>query len=255
MNARITDDEVRHMTTSQTSSESDVSLPPPTSDSPLTEEDDDRSDDDDYTGRASTRKSTRGKAEFVQSKLPFSPKKLRRNRVRRREQSVSDSGDDLGGYGQLDSDIEISAPRRSTRTRRNARSNLADDLVEEGESDGDTYHDSPRPTSRGKAGKKLKKKRSATARPAYGHFRDIDDLDFDLYEDEATSSLRAHRNICEKCHKRPAHELLTKAKKGRRKTKDNEGESDESDEDHIRGLGGWVRWFGYSAIYSFILLI
>lgn len=252
MNARITVDAVSRSTTSQTSSESDVSQPPHTSDSLLTEEDNDRSDDDDYAGRASTRKSTRlaaGKAKFIQSKLPFSPKKLRSHRIRR-GRSVSDSGDDLGGYGQVDSDVEITAPRKSTRSRRSTRSNLADDFVEGGESDGDSYHDSPRPKSR----KRLKKKRSATARPAYGHFRDIDDLDFDLYEDEATSSLRAHRDICEKCHKRPAHELLTKARKGRRKAKDDEGESDDDDEDHTRGLGGWVRWCAYPGFYSSILL-
>lgn len=172
----------------------------------------------------------------------------------RHESSVSDSGNDLGGYGSVDSDIEILATRRPTRSRRSARSNLADNLLEGGESDGDTYHDSPRHKSREKARKKLKHKRAPTARPAYGHFRDIDDLDFDPYDDEATLSLRAHRDICEKCHKRPAHELLMRVKKGKRKTKEDAEDEDEDNEDHIRGLGGWVRWFGYSGICSFILL-
>ncbi|KAF8560206.1 hypothetical protein OG21DRAFT_38190 [Imleria badia] len=242
MNARMSVDAVGHATASQTSSESDVSESPPISDSSLTDEDDDKSGDDDFTGRPSTRKSARlaaGKPKFTQSKLPFSPKKLRTSRVLQ-GRLVSDSEDDLGGYGQVDSDVEILPSRRSTRSRKSTRANLADDLVDGEESDGDSYHDSPRPKSREKARKMLKKKRPATARPAYGHFRDIDDLDFDHYEDEATSSLRAHRNICEKCHKRPTHEELAKVKKGRRKTKDN-GESDDDDEDHIRGLGGWVR--------------
>lgn len=230
-------------------------MSPLTSDSSLTEEDDDRSDEDDYAGRLLTRKSARlaaANTKFVQSKLPFSPRKLRGSRIRQ-EQPVSDSEEDLGGYGQVDSDVEIYPPRRSTRSRRSARSNLIDDYIDEVESDGDTYRDSPQPKYRGKGGQRPKKKRSATARPAYGHFRDIDDLDFDPYENEATSSLRAHRGICEKCHKRPAHEELVKVKKGRRKTK-NEDESD-GDEDHIQSLGGWVRWFEYSGIYFFMLLI
>lgn len=258
MNAKISDDTVTRLATSPTSSENDVSQSLPSSDSFLTDDDDDRSGDGDYTSRASTRKSAHlaGSRKLTQSRLPFSPKKLRNTRIRR-EQSASDSGDDLGGYGQVDSDVEILVPRKSTRSRRSARSNLADGLVDEGESDGDTYHDNPRHNSRTQESrKKLKKKRPATARPAYGRFRDIDDLNFDSYEDEATSSLRAHRDICEKCHKPPAHEQLTKAKKkGRRKTKNDTGESDDDDEDHIRGLGGWVRWFGYPGNHSFILLI
>ncbi|KAF8140421.1 hypothetical protein EV363DRAFT_1153685 [Boletus edulis] len=243
MNARITVDGVSRMISPQTSSESDIAESPLTSDSPLTEEDDDRSGDD-YTGRASTRKSARlvaANTKLIQSRLPFSPKKFRSSRVRAR--STSDSEDDFGGYGpvgSVGSDVEILAARRSTRSRRSARSNLADHLLDGEESDGDTYLDSPRPKSRGKVGKKLKKARSATARPAYGHFRDISDLDFDLYEDEATSSLRVHRDICERCHKRPAHEELKKVKKGRRKAKDDEDGSDD-DENHTRGLGGWVR--------------
>lgn len=258
MNARMSVDAVTHTATSRTSSESDISQSPPLSDSLLTEEDDNRSDDEGYTSPPSTRKSTRLAAsnrKLTQSRLPFSPKKLRSNRIRR-EPSASDSGDDLGGYGQVDSDVEIFVPRKSTRSRRSARSNLADGLVGEGESDGDTYHDSPRRKSRTQeAGKKLKNKRPATARPAYGYFRDIDDLDFDSYGDEATSALRSHRDVCEKCHKPPAHEQLTKAKKkGRSKTKDDKEESNDDDEDHIRGLGGWVRWFGYPGFYSFILL-
>ena len=253
MNSRIATDAINHTVTSQSSSEGDVSQSS-LSDSPLTEEDDDGGDGEYYTTLDSTRRSARlatGSMKLKQSKLPFSPKKLRSNRVRR-GQSISDSEDDLGGYGQVDSDVEILVPtRRSTRSRRNVHLNLAD----EEESDEDTYHDSPRHRSSAKeAGKRLKKKRPTTARPAYGHFRDISDLDFDSYEDEATSSLRAHRDICEKCHKRPAHEQLRRSKKGRRKTEVNEGESDD-DEDSIRSLGGWVRWFGHLGILSFILLI
>lgn len=252
MNPRMTPNAISLIPTSQTSSESDVqSL---VSDSPLSDADDDSSVDEEFTSINSTRKSARlaaGSTKLRQSKLPFSPKKLRSNRVQR-GRSVPDSEDDLGGYGQVNSDVEIIVPtRRSTRARRNAHLNLADDE----ESDEDTYHDSSRRRSRSQdVPQRFKKKRPVTARPAYGHFRDIGDLDFDPYEDEATSSLRAHRDVCEKCHKRPAHKQLTELKKGRRKIKGDDDESDDN-EDHIRGLGGWVRWSEYLGIFSFVWLI
>ncbi|KIJ68216.1 hypothetical protein HYDPIDRAFT_82781 [Hydnomerulius pinastri MD-312] len=214
------------------------------------EEDVDRSDDEDYDGRAPTRRSTRATTarnkKVVQSKLPFSPKKLRGARVRP-AQSGSDSGDELGGYGQDDSEVEIIPTRRSGRSRNLARSNLADDFVgDEEETDGDAYRSgsSRRKSKSHEAVKQPKKKRSATARPAYGHFRDIKDLDFDPYDDEATEALRAHRDVCEKCHKRPAHEQLKaakKPKKGRRKSRGDEDEPEEDEEERIQGLGGWVR--------------
>jgi chromodomain-helicase-DNA-binding protein 4 len=225
--------------------------------SPLSSEEDvDRSDDGDFSGIAPTRRSTRAPARnkrLAQSQLPFSPKKLRSAHIP--AQSGSDSGDDLGGYGQVDSEMEDIPTRRSDRSRKSIRSNLADDFVDEEDSDGDTYHDSPQRKSMAqKAAQKSKKKRSATARPAYGHFRDINDLDFDPYDEEATEALRAHRDICEKCHKYAAHELLKiarKQKKGRRKSRNNDDddEHEEDDEERLQGLGGWVRWFELPEIY------
>lgn len=250
MTTRLTADAPSRAVTSQTSSGSDA---PHFSDSSLTGDDDDASDNENYRGQESSRKSARlaaGNKNLTQSKLPFSPKKLRGDR-NWRKRIVSDSEDDLGGYGQVDSDVEIVAPpRRSTRSRRTARVNLIDDA----ESEGDSYHDSPGQKSgdRG-AGKKHRKKRPAATRPAYGHFRDVGDLDFDFFEDEATSSLRAHRDVCEKCHKSPAHEELKVFKKGRRRPKVAEDESDD-DEDRIRSLGGWVQWFGFLKLFTFVLL-
>ncbi|KAF9244536.1 hypothetical protein BU15DRAFT_42035 [Melanogaster broomeanus] len=215
--------------------------------SPLTEleeeeENVDRTDDEDYSGRAPTRRSSRfnrGK-KLVQSSLPYSPKKLRSARVQP-AQSDTDSGDDLCGYSQVDSDVEVIPTRRSGRSRKTARSNLADGEV----SDDDTYHDGPQRRAKHKeAAGGPKKKRSATARPAYGNFRDINDLDFDAYDEEVTKALRAHRDICEKCHKLPAHQQLKtarKQKKGRRRSRNDDDETDEDDEEHIQGLGGWVR--------------
>ncbi|KAF8846211.1 hypothetical protein BDN67DRAFT_918420 [Paxillus ammoniavirescens] len=216
--------------------------------SPLSSEEDvDGSDEGDFTGIAPTRRSTRATARnkrLAQSQLPFSPKKLRSAHIP--AQSGSDSGDDLGGYGQVDSEMEDIPTRRSGRSRKGVRSNLADDFVDEEEFDSDTYHDSPQRKSMArKAAQKPKEKRSATARPAYGHFRDINDLDFDPYDEEATEALRAHRDICEKCHKYAAHELLKtarKQKKGRRKSRnDDDDEHEEDDEERLQGLGGWVR--------------
>ncbi|KIK79668.1 hypothetical protein PAXRUDRAFT_833992 [Paxillus rubicundulus Ve08.2h10] len=205
------------------------------------EEDVDRSDDKDFTAIAPTRRSTRataGNKRLVQSQLPFSPKKLRSAHMS--AQSGSDSGDDLGGYGQVDCEVEDIPSRRSGRSRKGVRSNLADDFVDEEESDSDPYHHSPRR----KVAQKFKKKQSATSHPAYGHFRDINDLDFDPYDEEATEALRAHRDICEKCHKYAAHELLKaarKQKKGRRKSRNDDDEHEENDEERLLGLGGWVR--------------
>ncbi|KAI6047780.1 P-loop containing nucleoside triphosphate hydrolase protein [Pisolithus marmoratus] len=126
---------------------------------------------------------------------------------RRPTTRISDSEDELGGYG------EMIPTRRSTRARKAARSNLDDDLK------GDVQ---------------------VSSHPAYGHFRDVNDLDFDPYDDEATASLRAHRRICEKCHRGPAHELLRrgrKPKRGRRRRgSDADLEEDQERADSEYGL-------------------
>ncbi|KAH7881752.1 SNF2 family N-terminal domain-containing protein [Phlebopus sp. FC_14] len=228
------------------------------SDSPLseiTDDDDggggkvDHSDDEDYSFQAPPRRSTRtaGRRPLVQSKLPFSPKKLRNTRLRSLH-SGSETDDDLGGYGQ--EDMEIAPVRRSGRSRKSARSNLAEAYIDH--SDDTKHSDEGSAPSYPRKPRTLgvrKKAHSAGARPAYGHFRDISDLDFDPYDEEDTEPLQAHRDICERCHKLPAHELLEAAKmprKGRRRSRKSEEtadepEGEEEEEERIQNLGGWVQ--------------
>jgi hypothetical protein len=67
--------------------------------------------------------------------------------------------------------------------------------------------------------------------------------------DQGSSPLREHRNICEKCHRGPAHELLEavmRKPKGRRKKKkmsDDEFDESEDEQQRLTALGGWVRWY------------
>jgi len=212
--------------------------------SSLTEEDPDGSDDEDYIREPSKhRPNTRSKG-MKQSKLPFSPKKLRSRRMQ--PQALSDSGDDLGGYVESDAEEEPIPARRSTRTSKSARLNLDDDPLDEGIEDiDDETYDQGLDKAKSDVGKK-RKRRPATSRPAYGHFRDINDLEFDAYNEESTEPLRAHRDICEKCHKGPAHVLLKAAKKLKRgrhkKSPDADTDLEGGEEERIQSMGGWVRW-------------
>ncbi|KAI6007186.1 SNF2 family N-terminal domain-containing protein [Pisolithus albus] len=209
--------------------------------SPLTDSEDSGLGDADFSDPTYGRRTTRSTTSFKQSKLPFSPKKLR-VRPLRSSQTVSDSEDELGGYG--DTEVEIIPTRRSTRARKAARSNLDDDLDDETMGTDEDYRGaSGHRYAKLNATKKPKRRRPIPSHPAYGHFRDINDLDFDPYDDEVTTSLRAHRAICEKCHKGPAHDLLRaamKPKKGRRR-RDSDADLEENQEDQIRNMGGWVR--------------
>ncbi|KAI6136491.1 SNF2 family N-terminal domain-containing protein [Pisolithus sp. B1] len=209
--------------------------------SPLTDMEDSDLDDDDFSEPTYGRPTTRSTQLFKQSKLPFSPKKLR-VRPLRSSQTVSDSEDELGGYG--DTEVEMIPTRRSTRARKAVRSNLDDDFDNESmDTDEDYLDGSGRRSAKLDAPKKPKRRRLVPSRPAYGHFRDIKDLDFDPYDDEVTTSLRAHRGVCEKCHKGPAHELLRaamKPKKGRRR-RGSDADLEENEEEQIQNMGGWVR--------------
>ncbi|OBZ79352.1 Chromatin remodeling factor mit1 [Grifola frondosa] len=155
--------------------------------------------------------------------LPFSPNKRRSGR--RLAVPSSDGEDEVG----TDSDIvEVSQPtRKSGRVRQSARQNLDDANYEDDtfaeESDG--YMEA---SLKSKLIKKKKIVRGKASRPA----------------DEETAVLRAHRHICEKCHRPPAHVLLSKPKKGRKKKrgKSNEDdfEDDSDDETRFQALGGWL---------------
>jgi hypothetical protein len=91
--------------------------------------------------------------------------------------------------------------------------------------------------------------KGAGVRPAYGHIRSVADLDYDPDSDEDTAALREHRNECEKCHMKPAHELLEAERKRpkakgrkRRKTSDDDLEESGDEVERITKKGGWVRW-------------
>ncbi|KAI6104072.1 SNF2 family DNA-dependent ATPase [Pisolithus croceorrhizus] len=177
--------------------------------SPLTDIEDSDLDDDDFSEPTYGGPTTRSTKLLKQSKLPFSPKKLR-VRPLRSSQTVSDSEDELGGYG--DTEVEMIPTRRSTRAKK------ADYL--EGSGHRSTKLD---------ASKKPKR-------------RTI--LDFDPYDDEVTASLRAHRGVCEKCHRGPAHELLRAADEAQKGSSVGGAAMltlEENEEEQIQNIGGWVR--------------
>jgi hypothetical protein len=158
---------------------------------------------------------------------------------------MTESDDELAGYEQEDI-IDVIPARRSARERKSAKINLAEDYVDEtgdSESNGESFMETSKRAGKSKAAAKTRKlKRGPVSRPAYGIFRSVADLEFDAYEED-TELLRAHRDICEKCHKAPAHVQLEKPKKGRKKIrKEDDYGFEENEDDLIQALGGWVRW-------------
>lgn len=199
--------------------------------------------DDEYDEDASSvpppRRKTRANPV---KKLPFSPKKTRSTRVFPAEAEDSDEQDERSSHAPA---------RRSTRVRKGFKVSLDADAYLDGSEpeadDSDEYESTA--ISKSKRAKPKKIIRGRAARPAYGHFRVVADLDYDSHSDEESLPLRAHRDICEKCHRGPAHELLSalsrKPKgKGRRRKKQSEEESDDSgdEKEKLAALGGWVRW-------------
>lgn len=160
------------------------------------------------------------------TRLPFSPAKApAKRRIRRRVQSS-------------DSETEIVATRRSTRATRNTKS-YHDDGEYEDEGGDESDHAPSAPI-------KKKRARPRASRPAYGHVREVADLEFDDQSDDETLPLRAHRNECEKCHHPPSHILLKKLDRQRKKRKssdsDEEDDENESERENLESLGGWIRW-------------
>lgn len=169
--------------------------------------------------------STRVRQLRSATRLPFSPAKApTKRRIHRRMQSS-------------DSDEDIVPTRRSTRSTRNTRAYLDDDEYEDEEpNESDDARSVP---------KKKKKARTKASRPAYGHFREVADLELDDQSDDETLPLRAHRGECEKCHHPPSHILLKKLdrrRKNKRSSNSDEDDEDEEERDNLESLGGWVRW-------------
>jgi chromodomain-helicase-DNA-binding protein 4 len=186
-------------------------------------------EDDDFGGneRRAFRRSSRIRPRNAP---PFSPKKTRAQRLHLPQDS--DASDD---------EVSRQPRRRSMRKKIGRTLNFADGIEDEQTQDSDYQ------VSHAKGPKKTKRKKSysESARPAYGHFRSMDDLEYE--PDEETRVLRAHRQFCERCHQPPATGLLQlalkHAKKGKKK-KRTEDESEESEaEERARSLGGWVQWY------------
>lgn len=209
------------------------------------EEDEDASDDGDYGARL--RKSSKIIKKPVKN-LPFSPKKKRA----RKGFVVPDSEDDSEDESEIE---EVLPARRSSRSTKNAKARYTeadeyvDDRDEASESDG-YDDDKPRKLRKSKAQKTKAKKivRGKSSRPAYGNVRHVADLDYDVLSDEETAPLRAHRDVCEKCHRGPAHDLIEAAGKkpkgkGRKKKEEEDLDDFEGDEiERLTALGGWIRW-------------
>ncbi|THH02604.1 hypothetical protein EW026_g282 [Hermanssonia centrifuga] len=168
-------------------------------------------------------------ARKKQMTLPFSPKKTRSRKVV------------FMGEVSDDEDVQLSKPpRRSTRAQRSTRTSRdGDEYSDDLDEDSDDYVET---SVKGKS-KVVKSKvvRGKASRPAYGHFRVVADLDYDSDEDSA--ALRAHRNVCEKCHRQPTHELLLALSKsnGKKKRRKREDEFEVSSDEDVNSLGGWVR--------------
>ncbi|KAJ7786129.1 SNF2 family DNA-dependent ATPase [Mycena metata] len=202
------------------------------------EEDEDeegQEEDDDYGNEDSPlkpRRSTRS-GKLPRQNLPFSPRKTRSQKI-----TIIDSDDDA--------DSTHATTRRSTRSRKAFKINLDEGAYYESEQEGDDSEDYPRVKSGAKRPKVARKRGS---RPAYGHVRGVEDIEYDPNSDEETAALRVHRASCEKCHDKPAHELLEAERKrrsrggGRRKKKTTDDEFEESGDEieRITKRGGWVR--------------
>ena len=86
---------------------------------------------------------------------------------------------------------------------------------------------------------KTKKVRARKAYPLYGQIENIEDL-WDPSDDSAP--LRAHRAVCEKCRRAPAHILLKEERKKRKKPPKHREEDYIDEVQHAQDLGGWIQW-------------
>ncbi|KAJ8083792.1 hypothetical protein PM082_002558 [Marasmius tenuissimus] len=163
----------------------------------------------------------------TRSKL-LSPRKTRSRKV-----IPVDDDDGAGSSSNL---------RRSTRSNKGLRISLEDDayLDDSEVEESDSYVGSGSSNRKAKA-KTPQKREAKTVPPAYGQFRDVEDV---LANDD--DPLLAHRRICEKCLEAPSHKQLAllkkRAKKGKRRAnRDSDGESSTDEEEKVFNKGGWVR--------------
>ena len=191
-------------------------------------------DDDDYEVPMLRKRLSRRAKLTATKELPFSPKKSRSRRVITSVESESDFSDEKPG-----------PTRRSTRTKVTKINLISDD---EGFLDDEEEMSSDDQDRRAKAKSKSKIKKFIHPKPMYGRVRAVTAIQDDPFpDDEEHEALRRHRDICEKCHRKPAHLLLAafrkkpkgKGKKRKRSTDDEESEDDQKYID----MGGWITWF------------
>ena len=162
-------------------------------------------------------------------------------------ESESDSSDQIPG-----------STRRSMR-KKVTKINL---IVDEGDYlDEDEIDSQSRPKAKGKT-----KTKKSQIKPMYGRIRAVTTIRDDPFpDDEEHEALRRHRDICEKCHQKPAHLLLAAFKKRskgngrkRKRSTDDEFEESEDDQKYIN-MGGWMTWFvvyvKFVVFFSNILLV
>ncbi|KAJ6519648.1 SNF2 family DNA-dependent ATPase [Mycena sanguinolenta] len=214
----------------------------PDSEADVEDEDEEDEEDDEYDAEESPikpRRSTRSRAanKLPTQNLPFSPKKTRSQKI-----IVLDSDEESAT--PEGSNINIPT-RRSSRSRKGFKINLDEGASSESDQE-DNSEEEYAPTLK-RGAKRPKVSRKKGSRPAYGHVRDVEDLEYDANSDEETAALRLHRNICEKCHGTPAHEQLValSKRKGKapkkRKTTDDEFDESGDERERVSKRGGWVR--------------
>ena len=181
-------------------------------------------DDDSFEGTPEpSKRVTRSK----QSKLPFSPKKTRSQRI-----TVVDS----------ESEVDTSRPTRRSTRKTTVKIQIDSDYEDE-DDDGDDFSMYSASTSA-----KAKGKRPMIPKvpiPSYGHIHNVKDINGDPYPDDPDHvALRKHRSVCEKCTEGPAHVLLEnyRRRKGKKRKRSSEDEFEMSDGEKYETMGGWVRW-------------
>ncbi len=238
MRIRITSDRISQTPRSENGTGDIV---PDSEEEGYTEESEETEEDDNkYYGkklRSQTRVSVRPKLRD----LPFSPRKNRSRKVLTIDSDTSVTDEDF--------ETSNAQRRRFTRSRK----------VMEIELDSDADYAGAQPAANARRikllGPKKKAPRSQSLVPMYGRVRDIKSIDEDPFsDDDGREVLRVHRKVCEKCHDRPAHQMLEafrrkskgKGKKRKRSTDDDFEWSD--DEEKFLSLGGWVQWFVFRSM-------
>ena len=193
----------------------------------------------------SRRMSTRSRGK---QSLPFSPRKTRTQRVYLIDPDEEPEGEE-----------DRHPARRSARVKKGVKVNLYTEIHTDDEPSDEDSDDYRVRQPKSKGGKSKNSVRGKASRPAYGHIRDVKELDYDFSSGDEDAPLRSHRRICERCQKGPAHQLLSdfskkgKSKARKRKTPVDEFDDTEDEGERLAVLGGWVRWYAVTIVYARVL--